>query len=381
VASLKEGIDKLAGSVSQPEGAVLPLSDFDYILPSDRIAQRPLEQRDRSRLLVLDRDSGAVTAHAIFEQIVDYLNPGDLLVINETRVSALRLYGSLKSGGRAEFLLTGRISEGLWHCLAKPGKRLRPGTRVVFEEGLTAEIVDVLDERGGRLVRIDAEGRSDGTDEALDRIGLTPLPPYIRSDDPNRYRERYQTIYAARPGSAAAPTAGLHFTSELFERVRERGVDLAKVTLHVGVGTFRPIDSANVREHVMHEESGEIPAVTAEKIRTARGRIVAVGTTTVRSLESASTGYREVAPGPFRTSLYVTPGYRFQVVDAMVTNFHMPRSTLLVLVSAFAGRSALMAAYSEALRRGYRFLSFGDAMFIVGARSIAQTEGEFANAT
>jgi S-adenosylmethionine:tRNA ribosyltransferase-isomerase len=346
----------------------LPLSDFDYALPAERIAQQPCEQRDQSKMLVLDRQSGRVRAHGVFADLAEYFDPGDLLVLNETRVSALRLLGTLASGGHAEFLLTDRISEGVWNALAKPGKRLRPGSRVDVGSGLTVQIVAVLDERGGRVVRIESDGDIAGTDALLEKLGRTPLPPYIHALDPNKYRERYQTVYAVNPGSAAAPTAGLHFTPDVFERLRERGVGTAKVTLHVGIGTFRPIEAGDVRQHTMHEESGEIPPETAEKIRHARGRVIAVGTTSVRALESAAIGERAVRPGRFATSLFVTPGFRFQVVDSMVTNFHMPRSSLIVLVSAFAGRAAIMNAYREALDHNYRFLSFGDCMLILGAR-------------
>jgi S-adenosylmethionine:tRNA ribosyltransferase-isomerase len=358
----------------------LPLGDFDYVLPVERIAQCPIEPRDRSRMLALDRATGAVRAHAHFADLADFLAPGDLLVLNETRVSALRLFGRLSSGAQAEFLLTDRVSEGLWHGLAKPGKRLREGCRTDAGAGLAIEIAGVIDERGGRLLRIELDGDAAGTDEALDKFGRTPLPPYIHAADPNRFRERYQTIYAVNPGSAAAPTAGLHFTRDVFERLRRRGVETAKVTLHVGVGTFRPIESSDVRRHVMHEEQGEIPTETAEKIRLAKGRVVAVGTTSVRALESAAIGDRLVQPGGFRTSLFVTPGYRFRVVDALITNFHMPRSTLLVLVCAFAGRKAIEGAYREALAKEYRFLSFGDCMLIADEIRPRKSEGEYADA-
>ncbi len=357
-----------AGFNSAPEPLPpLTLDEFDYPLSHDSIAQQPLEQRDASRLLVLNRATGEIVGHDRFFNLPEYFEPGDLLVMNETKVSASRLFGTLPSGGRAEFLLTHRVQEGLWQCLAKPGKRLRPGARVDVGSGLTVEIADVLDERGSRLARLEINGGPVGTDEAVERAGLTPLPPYIHADNPNQYKERYQTVYATAPGSAAAPTAGLHFTPELLEQVRERGVEIAKVTLHVGIGTFRPIEVRDIRDHVMHEEQGVIPDETSRKISEAKGRIIAVGTTSVRALESAAIGPREVRPGPFRTQLYVTPGYRFQIADALVTNFHMPRSTLLVLVSAFAGRENMLAAYAAAGREGYRFLSFGDSMLIMNA--------------
>jgi S-adenosylmethionine:tRNA ribosyltransferase-isomerase len=272
----------------------------------------------------------------------------------------------MRGGGKAEFLLTHRVQEGIWQCLAKPGKRLRVGDLVTGSDGLEVEISAVVDERGGRLINLTGDGKRAGTDALLERIGQTPLPPYIHADDPNRYKQRYQTVYAENDGSVAAPTAGLHFTNELLGRLKEIGVDTAKVTLHVGIGTFRPIESERIDQHTMHEESGFISEETSEKIRGARGRIVAVGTTSVRALESVSDSPRQVRAGAFATKLFAMPGFKFRTVDSMITNFHMPRSTLLVLVSAFAGKDSILNAYAHAIEKGYRFLSFGDSMMISG---------------
>lgn len=346
------------------------LSDFDYDLPADRIAQQPLETRDRSRLLVMQRADGRIVGHKHFYDLPQYLEPGDLLVVNETRVSALRLLGRRASGGEAEVFLTHRIAGDLWQALVRPGKHLQVGAEVAFEEGLRAEIVGRSDERGGRIVRFACPGAPGALEEALEKQGNTPLPPYIEQqrDAPEEERRhlkaRYQTVYARNPGSAAAPTAGLHFTPALLQAVQEKGVHISRLTLSVGVGTFRPIAAEDIRAHTMHAEEVFVPEETAHAVAQAKGRVIAVGTTSLRALESAAVGDRQIRPGRFETSLYVTPGYRFRVVDSLITNFHMPRSTLLVLVAAFAGREAILAAYGEALREGYRFLSFGDAMFI-----------------
>lgn len=347
------------------------LSDFDYALPADRIAQQPLEARDQSRLLVLRRADGQIIGHRHFYDLPEYLAPGDLLVINETRVSALRLFGRRAGGGGAEIFLTHRIEGNLWQALVRPGKSLQAGAMVQLEEGLTAEIVGRSDERGGRIVRFSCPGPPGALEAALEKQGNTPLPPYIRQkaepteDERLRIKSRYQTVYAQNPGSAAAPTAGLHFTPALLAQLQEKGVQVAGITLSVGVGTFRPIVTEDIRAHTMHAEEVFVPEETARSIAQAKGRIIAVGTTSMRALESAARGHRQVQPGRFETSLYITPGYRFQVVDSLITNFHMPRSTLLVLVAAFAGREAILGAYDEALREGYRFLSFGDAMLIL----------------
>lgn len=347
------------------------LSNYDYALPPDRIAQQPVADRDRSRLLAISRTDGRILGDSLFYNLPEYLAAGDLLVLNDTRVSALRLLGTRLGGGQAEVFLTHRIAEGVWQALVRPGKSLQVGARVEFDHGLEAEITGRSDERGGRVVRFTYPGDPAGLETEIEKQGKTPLPPYIieaeeaSEDERRRIKARYQTVYAQAPGSAAAPTAGLHFTPELLGKLAERGISIARLTLHVGVGTFRPIASDDIREHAMHAEEVSVPQETAQSIARATGRIVAVGTTSLRALESAAVGRRKIQPGRFKTSLYVTPGYEFQVVDSLVTNFHMPRSTLLVLVAAFAGRDAILAAYHEALRRGYRFLSFGDAMLIL----------------
>lgn len=342
---------------------MLKLSDFDYNLPPERIAQMPLEARDQSRLMVVDRATGGLT-NSRFASLPDLLHDGDVLVINDTRVSAVRLYGA-RPGHPAEKLevfLTTRIAPGLWHALVRPGRKLLPGTTVEFTDSLTASVLERIDDRGGRLLRFDA---ADGDVEGvIERIGLAPLPPYITTPLPTENRERYQTVYARHAGSSAAPTAGLHFTPAVLERIAQRGVGIARVTLHVGLGTFRPIQTENIEDHSMHSERVQIGDAAAETINEARGRIVAVGTTALRTLEAAAAGPGKVRAIDGETSLYIRPGYDFQVVKALVTNFHMPRSTLLVLVSAFAGYDLIKAAYREALDQEYRFLSFGDAMFI-----------------
>lgn len=346
--------------------SLLQLSDFNYDLPRDRIAQVPLEQRDLSRLMVLDRETGETLAHRRFRDLLDYLEPDDVLVLNETRVNALRLRGRRGTGGASELFLTHRIADGLWQALVKPGKSLRVGAVVDCGEGLFGTIVGIVDERGSRTVQFTANGESSGAEALIERLGRVPLPPYIadtETDQP-RIKQRYQTVYAAAPGSSAAPTAGLHFTPELLDRIAASGVRIAKLTLHVGVGTFLPIVAEDLSQHTMHSESVTIPEGTARAIAETKGHVVGVGTTVLRALESAAVGRHRVRAGSFDTSLFVTPGFEFRIVDSLVTNFHMPKSTLLVLVSAFMGREKILAAYSEALREGYRFLSFGDAMFI-----------------
>ena len=350
--------------MEEPSSA-LRLSDFDYHLPAERIAQTPLEPRDTSRLLVLDRAGGAIT-HRHFFDLPEYLDAGDVLVINDTRVTAQRLFGARPGhpDERVEAFLTHRVADGLWHALVRPGRKLLPGVRVEFGGGLTAEVVERTDDRGGRLLRF---GVPPGVfvEDAIAAQALAPLPPYIETPLPPARRERYQTVYAEAGGSAAAPTAGLHFTPALLARIEARGVAVARVTLHVGLGTFRPIETEDVLAHRMHAERVTVSAEAAETVNGARGRVIAVGTTSARTLESAALGPRRIGPLDGETSLYVTPGYRFQVVDGLVTNFHMPRSTLLLLVSALAGTDAIRRAYREALDAGYRFLSFGDAMLIV----------------
>lgn len=344
--------------------APLRLSEFGYDLPPDRIAQTPLPARDQSRLLVVNRERQSL-ADSIFRNIPDLLAPEDVLVLNDTRVSAIRLFGARQgcAAERVETFLTHRIADGLWAALVKPGRKLLPGVIVDYGDGLTGEVLERTDDRGGRLIRFRSTSAR-RIDDILTERGSVPLPPYITTPLPNEERNRYQTVYALTDGSAAAPTAGLHFTSELLAKIRAKGVQIAWVTLHVGLGTFRPISTDDISAHVMHAERISVPAETAQAVNDAAGRVVAVGTTSVRALESAAVGPGEIAPMSGDTNLYITPGYRFQIVDALITNFHMPRTTLLVMVSAFAGRDLIRRAYAEAIAAKYRFLSFGDAMFI-----------------
>ena len=337
-------------------------SDFMYDLPERLIAQTPVEPRDSSRLMVCHREGGDIE-HRIFHDIIDYLNPGDALVINETRVIPARLYGvKEETGGAIEFLLLKRIDINTWQVILKPGRRAKPGARFTFGDGqLRAEILSV-DEGGMRTVRFEYEGVFE---EILDRLGEMPLPPYIHERLENR--ERYQTVYAKEEGSAAAPTAGLHFTPELLDRIRAKGVDVVPVLLHVGLGTFRPVKEEHIEDHEMHTEHWEITPEAADRINAARAnghRIVCVGTTSVRTLESASTDDGIVHAGSGDTSIFLYPGYKYKAVDALITNFHLPGSTLVMLVSAFMGRENALSAYKEAVEKEYRFFSFGDAMFI-----------------
>ena len=339
----------------------MKLSDFMYDLPEERIAQTPVEPRDHSRLMVLHRDTDQIE-HKHFYDVIDYLNPGDVLVINETRVIPARLFGERAGGGACEVLLLRQLGPKRWETLVKPGKKLKPGAEITFGGGrLRAKIAETTDV-GGRIVDFDCEGTFEA---ALDELGEMPLPPYIheRLED----KERYQTVYAKQEGSAAAPTAGLHFTPELLERIREKGVDVVPVLLHVGLGTFRPVKTENVEEHEMHSEYFEVTAEAAARINAARergGRVVAVGTTSVRTLESAAENGVLLAKRG-ETSIFIKPGYRFQMVDALITNFHLPGSTLVMLVSALYDREKILAAYEEAVRDEYRFFSFGDAMLIL----------------
>jgi S-adenosylmethionine:tRNA ribosyltransferase-isomerase len=329
---------------------------FDYELPESLIAQAPVEPRDSSRLLVVHRATGQLE-HRHFYDLPDYLREGDTLVLNDTRVSARRLFGRKPTGARVELLLLRPVGDGRWHALVRPGRRLPEGSIVLLDEGHTAQIEARL-EGGIRLVRFIPPD-----DEWLQQIGQVPLPPYIHQSltDP----ERYQTVYARQPGSAAAPTAGLHFTPRLLDQLRAQGVQIVTVTLHVSLDTFRPLQSEQIVEHKMHGEWFTVSPEAAEAINRTKGRIVAVGTTCVRTLESAAVGRRQVQPMTGETHLYITPGYEFKVVDALITNFHLPRSTMLVLVCAFAGRELILHAYQEAVRLQYRFLSFGDAMLIL----------------
>ena len=338
----------------------MKLSDFMYDLPEERIAQTPVEPRDHSRLMVLHRDTGGVE-HRHFYDIIDYLNPGDCLVINDTRVIPARLYGERPTGGACEVLLLKQLGPKRWETLVRPGKKLKPGAEVVFGDGrLKCRITDTPDV-GGRIVEFECEGSFEA---ALDALGEMPLPPYIHEKLEDR--DRYQTVYARQDGSAAAPTAGLHFTPELMDRIRQKGIDIVPVLLHVGLGTFRPVKVENIEEHEMHSEYFEVTQDAADRVNAARargGRIVAVGTTSVRTLESAARDGRLTATRG-DTSIFIKPGYRFQLVDALITNFHLPGSTLIMLVSALWDRERILAAYKTAVEEKYRFFSFGDAMLI-----------------
>ena len=337
-------------------------SDFYYDLPQELIAQTPVEPRDTSRLMVCHRDTG-VREHKIFRDVIDYLNPGDVLVINQTRVIPARLYGVKEgTGGAIEFLLLRRLNLTDWEVILKPGKKAKPGARFVFGEGeLVAEVLSMAED-GGRTVRFEYEGVFE---DVLDRLGQMPLPPYIHEKLEDR--TRYQTVYAKVDGSAAAPTAGLHFTPELLERVKEKGIEVVPVLLHVGLGTFRPVKEEDLSNHHMHSEYYEVTPEQAERINAARargGRIVCVGTTSVRTLETVATEDGIVHPGSGFTQIFITPGVKIKAVDALITNFHLPQSTLLMLISALMGRENALAAYETAVEERYRFFSFGDAMMI-----------------
>ncbi|SHI35974.1 tRNA preQ1(34) S-adenosylmethionine ribosyltransferase-isomerase QueA [Propionispora hippei] len=337
------------------------LEDFDYLLPEERIAQLPCEPRDASRLLVLDRGRDELE-HKQFFNLPEYLRPGDTLVFNDTRVIPARLIGHKEqTGAKIEVFLLNRLTATDWEVLVKPGKKARPGTVIVFSEALRCEILDGTD-FGGRVIRFQFDGVFE---EILDQLGETPLPPYIKEQLTDK--ERYQTVYARERGSAAAPTAGLHFTQGLLEHLRQQGINLAFVTLHVGLGTFRPVQVEDITQHNMHKEYYTITPEAAELInatKQAGNRVIAVGTTSVRTLETAAVG-GQVKSGSGWTSIFIYPGCQFQVVDAIITNFHLPKSTLLMLISAFAGREKVLAAYREAVARQYRFFSFGDAMLII----------------
>lgn len=336
-------------------------SDFDYELPPELIAQTPLERRDASRLMTLDKATGEI-GHRHFYELPSLLRPGDCLVLNDSRVLPARLIGRRESGGAAEVLLLTDKGDKTWECLVRPGRKLREGGRVTFGDGdLTAEVVRVLPD-GNRLVRFDYEGIFL---EVLERLGKMPLPPYIKEE--LRDRERYQTVYSKEVGSAAAPTAGLHFTKELLQEVQNLGVKVCYVTLHVGLGTFRPVKEEDPTEHEMHSEYCMISAQTAQTINETKkngGRVVCVGTTSCRTLESWAAEDGTMRESAGWTDIYIYPGYRFKVMDCLVTNFHLPESTLIMLVSALAGRERVLNAYAQAVEERYRFFSFGDAMFI-----------------
>lgn len=337
---------------------------YDFDLPEQLIAQTPLPDRSASRLLTLNKVSGEIS-HEVFSSVIDYLQPGDTLVLNDTKVIPARLFGVKEdTGAKAEVLLLKNLSGDRWEALVKPGKKLRKGNVIVFGEGRLRAIVEEEGEMGARTLNFEYEGIFN---EILDSLGQMPLPPYIKEKLEDK--DRYQTVYARHEGSAAAPTAGLHFTEELLEQIKRKGVDIAFITLHVGLGTFRPMSVENVEDHVMHEEYYILPAETAELLNRTRergGRIIPVGTTSCRTLETVG---NRCGGGPLTetsgwTGIFIYPGYEFKVVDGLITNFHLPKSTLVMLVSALAGRERIMAAYQEAIEREYRFFSFGDAMFI-----------------
>ena len=338
-------------------------TDFYYDLPEELIAQTPLLQRDHSRLMTLDRKTGKVS-HEHFYNIIDHLVPGDCLVINDTRVLPARLYGQKIGGGSAavEVLLLENVEGDLWDCIVYPGRRLKEGATISFGDGQLTAVVEGVKPDGNRLIRFSYEGIFL---EHLERLGTMPLPPYIK--EKLQDQERYQTVYSRENGSAAAPTAGLHFTPELLEKIRKKGVDIVRITLHVGLGTFRPVKEEEITDHVMHSERYCVTEDAARRINAARargGRVICVGTTSCRTLETVTDEQHVTHPGSGSTSIFIYPGYRFKGVDAIITNFHLPESTLIMLVSAFSTREIVLAAYEDAVRERYRFFSFGDAMFL-----------------
>ena len=339
----------------------MQLKDFYYDLPKELIAQDPLEDRASSRLMVVDRNTGELK-HDTFRNIADYLEPGDCLVINDTKVIPARLFGTREdTGAVVEILLLTRKSDNTWECLVKPGKKARTGHLFDFGGEMKGEITDVLED-GNRLIQFEFDGIFE---EILDRLGQMPLPPYITHE--LKDRNRYQTVYAVHDGSAAAPTAGLHFTNELLAEIEAAGVDIARITLHVGLGTFRPVKEQNILDHHMHSEYYEVNSESAEKINSARAgghRVICVGTTSTRTLESAAAEDGTISPSSGWTDIFIYPGYKFKITDCLITNFHLPESTLLMLVSALSSREIMLNAYEEAIREHYRFFSFGDAMLI-----------------
>ena len=339
----------------------MKVTDFDYDLPKELIAQTPIEKRDESRLMVLDRSKETIE-HRKFKDIVEYLKPGDVLVRNNTKVIPARLYGRKETGAHVEFLLLNNIEGDIWECIVRPGNKLHVGTKVIFGDGLLkGEVLETMD-GGTRKVKFSYNGIFN---EILDKIGLMPLPPYIH--EALKDNDRYQTVYAKYEGSAAAPTAGLHFTEELLQELQEKGIEIANVTLHVGIGTFRPVKEENVEEHKMHTEHFYIKKEDVEKINNAKKegrRVIAVGTTSCRVLETIADENGFVKETEEDTGIFIYPGYKFKCLDGLITNFHLPQSTLLMLVSALAGKDYIMRAYKEAVKEKYRFFSFGDAMFI-----------------
>ena len=339
----------------------MKVTEFDYELPEELIAQTPIKKRDESRLMVLNRKEQTIE-HKIFKDIIDYLKPGDVLVRNNTKVIPARLYGKKETGANVEFLLLNNIEGDIWESIVRPGNKLHVGTKVIFGDGiLEATILEVMP-GGTRKVQFKYEGIFN---EILDQIGLMPLPPYIHEE--LKEKDRYQTVYAKYEGSAAAPTAGLHFTPELLEKIKEKGIEIAKVTLHVGIGTFRPVKEKEVEKHQMHSEHYYIKQEDADKINKAKKeghKVIAVGTTSCRVLETIADEKGIVKPTEGDTQIFIYPGYKFKCLDGLITNFHLPESTLIMLVSALAGREYIMKAYNEAVKEKYRFFSFGDAMFI-----------------
>lgn len=340
----------------------MELKEFYYYLPKELIAQEPLKDRSKSKLLVLDRKTGSIE-HKIFEDIVDYLNPGDCLVLNNTKVIPARLIGNREdTGGKIEFVLLKKTGQNTWEVLVKPGKRAKIGSKFIFGGGrLKAKVMDYTD-AGGRIVEFIYDGVFE---QVLDELGQMPVPPYIKKKLQDR--ESYQTVYAKEPGSAAAPTAGLHFTEDLLEKIRQKGIHTVFITLHVGLGTFRPVKVKNIEDHKMHEEYYEVSEEAAETINGVKKnghRVIAVGTTSTRTLETVADENGVVKPQSGWSGIFIYPGYKFKIIDALITNFHLPESTLIMLVSAFAGKDKIFSAYEEAIKRRYRFYSFGDAMFI-----------------
>ena len=339
----------------------MKVSDFNYNLPEELIAQVPIQKRDESRLMVLNRENQTIE-HKTFKDIVDYLQPGDCLVRNNTKVIPARIYGKKETGANVEFLLLNNIEGDIWECIVRPGNKLHIGTKVIFGEGLLkADILDTM-EGGTRKVKFSYNGIFN---EILDQIGLMPLPPYIHEE--LKDKDRYQTVYAKYRGSAAAPTAGLHFTEELLSKIEQKGIQIANVTLHVGIGTFRPVKEETVEKHHMHSEHYYIKKEDVDKINTAKEngkRVIAVGTTSCRVLETIADENGHVKEAEGDTQIFIYPGYKFKILDGLITNFHLPQSTLLMLVSALAGKDYVLKAYNEAVKEKYRFFSFGDAMFI-----------------
>ncbi len=340
----------------------MKVTDFDFYLPEELIAQHPLEKRDQSRLMVLDRNTGEIE-HKKFYDIIDYLEKGDTLVLNNTRVMPARLIGEKEhTGGKIEFLLLKRLEGDKWECLAKPGKSAKPGRRFIFGEGkLIAEVIEVL-ENGNRIIEFTYDGIFE---QVLDSLGEMPLPPYIH--ERLEERERYQTVYSKEEGSAAAPTAGLHFTKELLQKIKDKGINIAYVTLHVGLGTFRPVKVETIENHDMHSEFYILNEENADIINETKrrgNRVISVGTTSTRTLETIADENGLVKAQSGWTNIFIYPGYKFKIIDNLITNFHLPESTLIMLVSTLAGREHVLAAYNEAVKEKYRFFSFGDAMFI-----------------